>query len=164
MALAARFADNAALPNFPGRLRDEWGDGVTTSEERAISALPINGASPVTCFLEHAEAAQDVPGVAITPWTGLPSSDCAAFVSAGAQMILFATEHGTPFGSVIPTIKISAVTETAQKRPEWADFDAGSILNGEPAENAADSLASHVFRVAGGERTSHERRHCWEIA
>jgi altronate hydrolase len=164
MALAARFADNALLSDFPERFRDEWKGGVTTPEESAISALPINGCSSVTGLLGHAEAAQNKPGVTITPWTGSPPSDCTAFVSAGAQMILFATEHGTPFGSVIPTIKISAVTETAQKHPAWTDFDAGSILSGEPAENAVDNLMAHVLRVACGARTSNEKRGGGEIA
>ncbi|MDR1509520.1 MAG: altronate dehydratase family protein [Synergistaceae bacterium] len=164
MAHAARFADNTLLSDFPGRFRDEWKDGVTTPEERALSALPINGGSSVTGFLERAEAAQSKPGVTITPWTGSPPFDCTAFVSAGAQMILFATEHGTPFGSVIPTIKISAVTETAQKHPAWTDFDAGSILRGEPAEHASDTLMAHVLRVACGARTSHEKKGYGEIA
>jgi altronate hydrolase len=166
MGLAARFADNATLSDFPRRFRDEWRDGVTTPEEHALSALPINCGSPVTCFLEpeHAEAAQHNQGVTITPWTGSQPSDCTAFVSAGAQMILYATERGAPFGSVIPTIKISAVTETAQKHPAWTDFDAGGILSGESTENTAESLAAHVLRVACGERTSHEKRGCLEIA
>jgi altronate hydrolase len=164
LALAARFADNAMPPDIPVRFLDERRDGITTPEERALSALPINGLSPITGFLEYAEAAQNVPGVMITPWTGSPASDCTAFVSAGAQIILFAAEHGTPFGSVIPTIKISSATETAEKHPAWTDFDAGGILNGEPAENTAQSLVSHVLRAACGARTSHEKRGCGEIA
>jgi altronate hydrolase len=164
MELAARFADAAMPPDLPGRFRDEWMYGITTPEERALSALPINGGAAVTGFLERAEPARSKPGVVITPWTGSPPSDCTEFVSAGAQMILFATELGTPFGSVIPTIKISAVTKTAQKHPEWTDFDAGGILNGEPAENAVDSLVSHVLRTACGARASHEKRGGGEIA
>ena len=89
--------------------------------------------------------------------------NCSAFAASGAQIILFATTQGTPFGSVSPTVKISSGSGLAEQHPGWIDFDAGPILGGESIESAAARLWEYVLRVAGGEQTAHERKGFGEV-
>ena len=136
----------------------DWENGITTQAERAMSLIPVLGDSPVTGFLDYGEAAPAQAGVAITPGSRDEAVNSTLFAASGAQIVLFATMSGTPFGALTPTVKISAATELAEARPEWIDFDAGPILDGESIDAAAARLEEYVLRVAGGERAAHERK------
>ena len=149
-------AEANALLDIPPMI--DWENGVTTPEERAMSMMPVLGESPVTGFLDYGEAAYACAGVQITPGSRDDAVNCTAFAASGAQVMLFATAGGTPFGSLSPTIKISAATELAEAYPEWTDFDAGPILNGESIDAAAARLGEYILRAACGERTAHERK------
>ena len=149
-------AEANATPDIPSMT--EWENGITTQEERAMSLTPVLGEAPVIGFMDCTEAAPAQAGVLITPGGRDESVNCAFFEMGGAQIILFATAGGTPFGSLSPTIKISAATELAEARPGWIDFDAGPILNGESIDAAAARLEEYVMRVACGERTAHEKK------
>ena len=85
------------------------------------------------------------------------------FAASGAQIIVSAASRGDPFASVSPTVKIAAAHEAAANRPEWTDFDAGAIMDGEPLESVAARLYEHIMSVAGGERTASERRGSGEV-
>jgi len=66
-----------------------------------------------------------------------------AMTASGAAMLLFTTGRGTPLGFPVPTVKISSNTGIFNKKPNWIDFNAGKLLNGE--ENI-DGLADELFR------------------
>jgi altronate hydrolase len=157
-----RAADAYDEQNSPSM--DDWENGVTTPEERALSAIPILGAAPVADVLERGEPARAAAGIQITPGSRDDAVNCSSFAANGVQVILYATSMGTPFGSVVPTIKISSDSDTANSYPDWTDFDAGPVLNGEPIDDLASRLQERVLRVACGEKTSHEIRGIGEIA
>ena len=136
----------------------DWENGITTREERAMSLSPVLGESPVIGFLDYGEAAPAQAGALITPGSRDEAVNCTLFAASGTHIVLFATASGTPFGSLCPTIKISAATELAKARPAWIDFDAGSILNGESIDAEAARLREYVLRVACGERAAHEKK------
>ena len=136
---------------------DEWENGITTQEERALASCPITGNSPITAFLEYGESAARTGGVQIVPGSGELASDCVVFAAAGTQLILLATTRGTPFGSVVPTAKISSADDE-NARPEYADFSAGTILAGESVDDAAKRLEDYAISIACGEKVSNERR------
>jgi altronate hydrolase len=136
---------------------DEWENGVTTQEERALASCPITGKSPVTALLEYGETASRAGGVQIVPSSKELASDCAVFAAAGAQLILLAAARETPFGGAVPTVKISSAGD-ANGRPEYADFSAETILTGESVDDAAKRLEDYAISVACGEKVSHERR------
>jgi altronate hydrolase len=137
---------------------DEWENGVTTQEERALASCPITGKSPVTAFLGYGETAIRAGGVQIVPSSGELVSDCAVFAAVGAQIILLATARETPFCGVVPTVKISSAGDDASAHPEYADFSAETILTGESVDDAAKRLEDYAISVASGEKVSHERR------
>ena len=76
-----------------------------------------------------------------------------ALAASGAQLILFTTGRGTPFGSPVPTMKLSTNTALAQKKPHWIDFDAGQLLSGIPMAALAERLLLKILAVASGSET-----------
>jgi altronate hydrolase len=182
--IAARISDRAIFDEFislGGHFRDYFERrggqallnpsphdaecGITTPEERSLASMERTGRSPVTAVLRYGEGIRDGGGVQIIFSPGDDLVSCTALAGSGAQMILFATGMGTPLGCVVPTVKISSSTALARGRPGWIDFDAGTVLGGEPWKTAAENLARHVLKTASGEeRTSHERKGCGEIA
>ena len=80
--------------------------------------------------------------------------------SSGAQLILFTTGRGTPFGSVVPTLKIASNSALAKKKTNWIDFDAGRTLE----ENADPDFIRLVLDTASGKEALNERNGYEEIA
>jgi altronate hydrolase len=148
----------ASAEAVSGPQADDWENGITTPEERALSALPAVGSCQVAGILSRGETATAAAGLQITPGCRDEAVNCTMFAASGTQIILFATSRGEPFGSLSPTLKIAATHEAAANRPEWTDFDAGAIMDGEPMDSVAGRLHEHILRVANGERASHERR------
>ena len=79
-----------------------------------------------------------------------------ALAVSGAQMVLFSTGRGTPFGCPVPTLKIASNTPLAQKKRNWIDFDAGRLLTGMTLEELGGELLDTVMRIASGEKTRGE--------
>ena len=79
-----------------------------------------------------------------------------ALTAAGAHLILFTTGRGTPFGAPAPTMKISTHTPLYEKKSNWLDFNAGSIVDGESISDAAKRLFEKVVAVASGTPTKNE--------
>ena len=107
---------------------------------------------------------------AVIPYTGrvtragltlqsAPGNDLVAttaVAAAGAQLVLFSTGRGTPFGGPVPTLKIASNTALAQKKPGWIDFDAGRLLAGHTLDGMADELLSLVLATASGQPAQNE--------
>jgi altronate hydrolase len=74
-----------------------------------------------------------------------------ALAVSGAQLLLFTTGRGTPYGAPVPTIKISTNTALYEKKRNWIDFDAGRLVNGADMEELAECLYNYVIRVVNGE-------------
>jgi altronate hydrolase len=138
--------------------------GITTLEEKSLGAVEKMGGAPVTRVLRYGEPAGGEGGVQIVFAPGNDLVSCTSLAASGAQIILFTTGRGTPFGSVAPTIKISTHTALWESHPGWIDFDAGGLLAGEPWEDAGARLVDFVLRVAGGEKTRHEKKDFGGIA
>jgi altronate hydrolase len=138
--------------------------GITTLEEKSLGAVEKSGNAPVTHVLARGQPALPGGGVQIVFAPGNDLVSCTSLAASGAQIILFTTGRGTPFGTVVPTIKISTGSGLAAKHPQWIDFDAGTLLSGETREAATDRLILHVLRVAEGEPAAHERRGIADIA
>ena len=79
-----------------------------------------------------------------------------ALAAAGAQIVLFSTGRGTPFGCPAPTVKIASNAELARRKAHWIDFDAGALLEGSTLDELSDALFDQVLAVAGGAKTRSE--------
>ena len=87
-----------------------------------------------------------------------------ALAVSGAQMILFSTGRGTPFGCPVPTVKIATNTPLAEKKRNWIDFNAGRLLEGKTLEELGAELMEAVLETASGRQTRNEENGFHDLA
>ena len=87
-----------------------------------------------------------------------------ALAASGAHIVLFTTGRGTPFGTFVPTMKISTNSTLAKNKPGWIDFNAGSIVEGESMTDACERFTQYLINVASGELVNTEKKGYREIA
>ena len=87
-----------------------------------------------------------------------------ALGSSGCHIVLFTTGRGTPFGTFVPTMKISTNSNLAAHKPGWIDFNAGVIVEDEPMETTCRRFIDYVIQVASGEPVNNEKKNYREIA
>ena len=126
--------------------------GITTLEEKSLGCTQKGGSAPVEDVLHYGEPLR-TRGLSLLQAPGNDLVASTALAASGAQLILFTTGRGTPFGSPVPTMKLSTNTALAQKKPHWIDFDAGQLLDGIPMTALADSLLARMIAVASGTDT-----------
>ena len=87
-----------------------------------------------------------------------------ALAAAGCHIILFTTGRGTPFGTFVPTMKISTNSQLFQDKPHWIDFNAGGIVEGGQMEYVSKRFSEFILEVANGQETNNERNGYREIS
>ncbi len=137
--------------------------GITTLEEKSLGCIQKGGTSPVMDVLRYGDPVT-VAGLNLLNGPGNDLVSATALAASGAHLILFSTGRGTPFGCPVPTVKIATNTSLAEKKPNWIDFNAGALLAGLSAEQAADRLFDLICRTASGEQTGNEKNGYREIA
>ncbi len=128
--------------------------GLSSIEEKSLGNIAKSGTRPIEGVLEYGRVPER---------SGMWTMDAAAyapesvtgFVLAGAQIVLFTTGVGNPYGSALaPTIKISANPETCAAREAQLDFAASTAFRGlESLEDAAQALKTRIIDVASGSAT-----------
>jgi len=137
--------------------------GITTLDEKSLGAVQKAGRSQVADVLRYGERATR-HGLTLLEAPGNDAVSSTALTAAGATVILFTTGRGTPMGFPAPTLKIASNSGLAARKPGWIDFDAGTLLAGEPAEAATERLLDLVVATASGAPTRAERNGEREIA
>ncbi len=137
--------------------------GITTLEEKSLGCIQKGGTSPVNGVLKYAEAIEQTGlNLLCAPGNDLVAST--ALAAAGCQIILFTTGRGTPFGTCVPTIKVSTNSQLASHKPHWVDFDAGRLLGNMTMNEMLDEFIQLVMRKVDGELTLNEVHHQSSIA
>lgn len=137
--------------------------GITTLEEKSLGCVQKGGHAVVTDVLEYAQKST-VPGLNLLSAPGNDLVASTALALAGCQMVLFTTGRGTPFGTCVPTMKISTNTQLAEKKSNWIDFNAGGLLDDEDPGKITEALMDKIVSVANGEKLHHEKIGAKEIA
>ena len=137
--------------------------GITTLEDKALGCTQKSGSSAVKGVLAYGERAENA-GLNLLSAPGNDLVASTALAVSGAQMVLFSTGRGTPFGCPVPTVKISSNTPLAEKKRNWIDFDAGRLLAGRSLEELGGELLEYVLRVASGEKTRSEENGFHDLA
>ena len=131
--------------------------GITTLEEKSLGCTQKAGRATVADVLKYGEQAVK-KGLNLLESPGNDLVASTALAVSGAHIILFTTGRGTPFGSPVPTVKISSNTPLANKKRNWIDFDAGSIIAGADILSLGDDLYKLVRDISSGEaRTKTEQ-------
>jgi len=101
--------------------------GISTLEDKSLGCTQKAGSSIVVDVLNYGERIK-THGLNLLYAPGNDLVASTALGAAGCHMVLFTTGRGTPYGSFIPTVKISTNSELAERKPNWIDFDAGCLL------------------------------------
>jgi altronate hydrolase len=130
--------------------------GITTLEEKSLGCVRKAGSAPISAVLPYGGLAS-VRGLSALSAPGNDLVSSTALSAAGANLVLFTTGRGTPYGSVAPTFKIASNTDLARRKPLWIDFDAGRVVGGLSFDDLAVELLSEVVATASGRPTAAER-------
>jgi len=137
--------------------------GISTLEEKSLGCTQKSGKSPVRGVLSYGERLK-VKGLNLLSAPGNDLVASTALAASGCQIVLFTTGRGTPFGSFVPTMKISTNSRLANMKPGWIDFNAGVIAEDEAMEKVAERFRDYVLSVASGESVNNEKNGWREIA
>lgn len=136
--------------------------GITTLEDKSLGCTQKSGSSPVVDVLQYGEKIRK-PGLSLLQAPGNDLVAASALASSDCQLVLFTTGRGTPFGSYVPTVKVSTNTTLFERKGHWMDFNAGVLLE-QPMEVILESFVQKIIAVASGEETKNEQNDVREIA
>ena len=71
-------------------------------------------------------------------------------------MVLFSTGRGTPYGGIVPTVKISTNSALAQRKKHWIDFDAGQLVNEIKMDQLLEQFINLIVDITNGKQTCNE--------
>lgn len=137
--------------------------GISTLEEKSLGCTQKCGKSTVRDVLLYGERLK-TPGLNLLSSPGNDLVAATALAASGCQIVLFTTGRGTPFGSFVPTMKISTNTSLYQRKPKWIDFNAGGIVEGQSMESVAEAFIQYVVSVAEGSYVNNEKQGYREIS
>lgn len=137
--------------------------GITTLEEKSLGCVQKGGTSEVKAVLKYTDKATE-PGLNLLTAPGNDLVASTALALSGCQMVLFTTGRGTPFGTFVPTMKISTNSQLAAHKANWIDFNAGVLLETANPEEVLDALTAKVIATADGAPLHHEKVGAKEIA
>ena len=137
--------------------------GISTLEEKSLGCTQKSGTSIVRDVLSYGDRLE-TKGLNLLSAPGNDLVASTALAAAGCQIVLFTTGRGTPFGTFVPTAKISTNTALAVGKPRWIDFNAGSIVDGVPSEVVDKEFMDFVIGVASGDLVNNEKSGYSEIA
>ena len=137
--------------------------GISTLEEKSLGCTQKCGQSLVRGVLKYGERLS-VKGLNLLSAPGNDLVASTALAASGCQIVLFTTGRGTPFGSFVPTMKISTNTPLATNKPGWIDFNAGVLAQDESMDSVAALFIDFVLAAASGAPVNNEKNGWREIA
>ncbi len=129
--------------------------GITTLEDKSLGCVQKAGHGYVNDVVFDDEIIKS-KGLNLLNGPGNDMVACTNIASAGAQLILFTTGRGTPFGTFVPTIKIATNSALAKKKANWIDFNAGQIIEGKNIKDVFNDFVDYIVDVINGKKTKNE--------
>lgn len=130
--------------------------GITTLEEKSNGCVLKGGDLEIDDVLGVGE---EIKADNLTLVNG-PGNDLVAstnLAASGCNIMFFTTGRGTPFGCVIPTIKVGTQHKVSSFKNDWIDFDGGKMLD-EDIYAVRDQLIDLLIKVASGEEKAKAER------
>ena len=137
--------------------------GISTLEDKALGCTQKCGHAPVSGVLEYAERLK-TNGLNLLSAPGNDLVASTALAASGCQMVLFTTGRGTPFGTFVPTMKISTNSQLFKSKQNWIDFNAGKLVEGVDMLTLRNDFIDKVIATANGEKVKNEMNGYREIA
>ena len=129
--------------------------GISTLEDKALGCTQKCGRAPVSGVLEYGDRLQ-TSGLNILSAPGNDLVAATALASAGCHLVLFSTGRGTPFGTFVPTMKISTNSDLYNRKKNWIDFNAGQLVDGKTMKELVPEFIDKILAVASGEPARNE--------
>lgn len=129
--------------------------GISTLEDKALGCTQKCGRAPVSGVLEYGDRLQTT-GLNLLSAPGNDLVAATALAAAGCHMVLFSTGRGTPFGTFVPTMKISTNSDLYKRKTNWIDFNAGQLVDGKTMTELVPEFIDKVLAVASGEKARNE--------
>jgi altronate hydrolase len=137
--------------------------GISTLEDKALGCTQKCGKAPVSGVMEYGDRLQN-SGLNLLSAPGNDLVAATALASCGCHLVLFTTGRGTPFGTFVPTMKISTNPTLAKNKPNWVDFSAGQLVEGRTMKELVPDFIDKVLTVASGQKTRNEENGYREIS
>lgn len=130
--------------------------GISTLEDKALGCTQKCGRAPVSGVLEYGDRLE-VSGLNLLSAPGNDLVAATALASAGCHLVLFSTGRGTPFGTFVPTMKISTNSDLYNRKKNWIDFNAGQLVDGgKTMKELLPEFIDKIIAVASGEPARNE--------
>ncbi|MDP4209935.1 MAG: altronate dehydratase family protein [Bacteroidota bacterium] len=137
--------------------------GISTLEEKSLGCTQKCGKAIVRDVLMYGDRIS-TKGLNLLSAPGNDLVAATTLGSAGCQIVLFTTGRGTPFGSFVPTMKISTNSQLYKTKPHWIDFNAGVIVEGRDINDVCEDFIQYIIDVASGKKVNNEVKGYREIA
>lgn len=137
--------------------------GISTLEEKSLGCTQKSGTSKVKDVLMYGDRLK-IKGLNLLSAPGNDLVASTALASSGCHIVLFTTGRGTPFGTFVPTMKISTNSNLYNHKQNWIDFNAGTLLEGESMDDLSRRFAKYIIDVANGKLVKNEKKNYREIA
>ena len=130
--------------------------GISTLEEKSLGCTQKSGSSAVCDVLEYGETLCE-KGLNLLSAPGNDLVASTALAAAGCHIVLFTTGRGTPFGTFVPTVKVSTNSDLYNKKRQWIDFNAGVLVEGVSMDELLNDFIDMLVSVASGEKVLNEK-------
>ncbi|HNQ13704.1 MAG TPA: altronate dehydratase family protein [Bacteroidia bacterium] len=137
--------------------------GISTLEEKSLGCTQKSGASPVRDVLMYGDQLK-VKGLNLLSAPGNDLIASTALAACGCHLVLFTTGRGTPFGTFVPTVKISTNSNLFINKPGWIDFNAGSLIEGDGMDHLSKRFIDYIIEVINGRPVNNEIKNYREIS
>jgi altronate hydrolase len=137
--------------------------GISTLEEKSLGCTQKSGSSTVKDVLMYGERLK-TKGLNLLSAPGNDLVASTALAASGCHIVLFTTGRGTPFGTFVPTMKISTNSLLFNNKPGWIDFNAGTLLEGESMKSLGERFVQFVIETANGKYVNNEKKNYREIS
>ena len=129
--------------------------GITTLEDKSLGCTQKAGMSKVIDVLEYGDMLEK-SGLNLLSAPGNDAVATGALAASGCHMVLFSTGRGTPYGGIVPTVKISTNSALAQRKKHWIDFDAGQLVNEIKMDQLLEKFINLIVDITNGKQTCNE--------
>ncbi|MBU5594483.1 altronate dehydratase family protein [Amphibacillus sp. MSJ-3] len=136
--------------------------GITTLEDKSLGCTQKAGTDIVRDVLKYGDRLKK-KGLNLLSAPGNDLVAASALAASGCHIVLFTTGRGTPFGTFVPTIKISSNSQIYEKKPHWIDFNAGQLLEKDNTD-VLDQFIDYIIDIANGTKSKNELNGYRELA
>lgn len=137
--------------------------GITTLEDKSLGCTQKGGTAQVVDVLDYTDQVTK-NGLNLLNAPGNDLVAASSLALSGCQLVLFTTGRGTPFGSFVPTMKISTNSHLYEFKKNWIDFNAGTLLEDKTMDQVLEEFVQFIVETVNGEKLKHELTGFKEIA